>query len=40
MEAFHTERNDFSKKIYRRTYKFGRNVRPMTEGALAKRGLK
>jgi flavin-dependent dehydrogenase len=40
MGAHHKERNEFSEKAYRRTAKFGHDLRPMTEMALAKRGLK
>lgn len=40
MGAFHKERNEFSDKAYRHTAKFGHDLRPMTEAALVKRGLK
>ncbi len=39
MQAYHQERNEFSKKVYRRTSKFSADLRPMTRAALAKRGL-
>ena len=39
MQHYHEERNEFSKKVYRRTSKFGSDLRPMTRAALAKRGL-
>ena len=39
MQTYHAERNEFSQKIYRRTCKFGADLRPMTRAALAKRGL-
>ncbi len=40
MGDYHVERNEFSEKAYRRTAKFAPDLRPMTAGALAKRGLK
>ena len=39
MKAYHEQRNEFSKKAYRRTSKFCADLRPMTRAALAKRGL-
>jgi hypothetical protein len=39
MQAYHQERNEFSGKAYRRTSKFGADLRPMSRAALAKRGL-
>ncbi|MFC2055482.1 NAD(P)/FAD-dependent oxidoreductase [Chloroflexota bacterium] len=39
MEAYYKDRNEVSMKAYRRTRKFGRDLRPMTREALAKRGL-
>lgn len=39
MEAYHEERNEFSKKIYRRTADFAPDLRPMTQKALERRGL-
>ncbi len=39
MKAYHQERNEFSRKIYRRTCKFGSDLTPMTRAALKKRGL-
>lgn len=40
MQAYHVERNEFSQKMFRRTCKFGSDLRPMTRAALAKRGLR
>jgi 2-polyprenyl-6-methoxyphenol hydroxylase-like FAD-dependent oxidoreductase len=40
MQGYHQERNEFSKKAYRQTTSFSRDLRPMTAAALAKRGLK
>lgn len=39
MESYHQERVDYSMKAYRRTCQFSRDLRPMTQMALAKRGL-
>jgi len=39
MEAYHQERNEFSRKIYRRTANFAPDLRPMTQKALERRGL-
>ncbi len=39
MHRYHEERNEFSKKAYRRTSKFSEDLRPMTRAALAKRGI-
>jgi 2-polyprenyl-6-methoxyphenol hydroxylase-like FAD-dependent oxidoreductase len=39
MQGYHTRRNEFSEKTYRRTCTFGRNLRPMTRKALERRGL-
>lgn len=39
MQAYHRQRNEFSLKTYRRTSKFGADLRPMTREALQRRGL-
>jgi 2-polyprenyl-6-methoxyphenol hydroxylase-like FAD-dependent oxidoreductase len=39
MNAYHQQRNDFSRKTYLRTCEFGRDLRPMTLEALQRRGL-
>ena len=39
MQAYHQERNEFSKKAYRQTSRFSADLRPMTAAALSKRGL-
>jgi 2-polyprenyl-6-methoxyphenol hydroxylase-like FAD-dependent oxidoreductase len=39
MKAYHEERNGFSLETFRRTCRFGRDLRPMTQAALARRGL-
>jgi len=39
MQAYHQERNEFSLETFRRTCRFGRDLRPMTQAALARRGL-
>jgi 2-polyprenyl-6-methoxyphenol hydroxylase-like FAD-dependent oxidoreductase len=39
MTAYHRARNEFSRETYRRTCRFGRDLRPMTQAALARRGL-
>jgi flavin-dependent dehydrogenase len=39
MNTYHLKRNEFSMKTYQRTCKFSRDLRPMTNAALAKRGL-
>lgn len=39
MAGYHRERNEFSEKAYRRTAGFSADLRPMTQQALAKRGL-
>ena len=39
MQDYHKDRNEVSMKAYRRTSTFGRDLRPMTKKALAKRGL-
>ncbi len=39
MQAYHRVRNEFSLKTYRRTCEFGRDLRPMTQAALQRRGL-
>lgn len=39
MHAYHEGRNEFSRKTYERTCSFGRDLRPMTRKALARRGL-
>jgi 2-polyprenyl-6-methoxyphenol hydroxylase-like FAD-dependent oxidoreductase len=39
MQAYHHDRNTFSRKTYERTCRFSRDLRPMTRAALAKRGL-
>jgi 2-polyprenyl-6-methoxyphenol hydroxylase-like FAD-dependent oxidoreductase len=40
LAIYHRERNKFSQKTYRRTSNFASDLRPMTQAALAKRGLK
>ena len=39
MKAYHEERNGFSLETFRRTCRFGRDLRPMTRAALGRRGL-
>lgn len=39
MKAYHEARNEFSMKTYRRTCTFSRDLRPMTQKALERRGL-
>ncbi len=39
MKSYQQEGNDFSRKAYRNTSTFSRDLRPMTRAALAKRGL-
>jgi flavin-dependent dehydrogenase len=39
MAGFHAARNEFSLKTYRRTCEFARDLRPMTQAALQRRGL-
>jgi flavin-dependent dehydrogenase len=39
MSSYHKDRNEFSLKTYQRTCRFSVDLRPMTNAALAKRGL-
>lgn len=39
MDAYHHDRNAFSRDTYRRTCKFSVDLRPMTRAALQRRGL-
>jgi 2-polyprenyl-6-methoxyphenol hydroxylase-like FAD-dependent oxidoreductase len=39
MHGYHQGRNDFSLETFRRTCRFGRDLRPMTRAALERRGL-
>lgn len=39
MQAYHTERNAFSKKSFQSTCKLSRDIRVLTRGALQRRGL-
>jgi len=39
MRAYHHDRNMFSQKTYKRTCTYSRDLRPMTQAALLKRGL-
>lgn len=39
MHAYHLQRNEFSRKTYLRTCKYGADLRPMTRAALERRGL-